>query len=265
MGGRRRRNPEPDSNVPPPIVFFVDLNEDDWESSQAAWRCSALRIPAIEVVELRRSDGEVCNEDRYEVDGSGHFVRWLGDTPPKAVTARMQVSQTLVTAHEAQAQENKTRRMGHIMSIVVASITAAGTYLAARGPAVATAQAAGAPTAAAVPLAAPSASSPTTRRKLEANVSFSTSGRAYQASYVSPTKPWIEQVALGYKPGAFTLSLFEDVAELECTCATTTHSSPSPAYVCATEARGPREILVQTTFNQRPSNEPFRIRCQARL
>jgi len=263
MGGRRRRNQESDSSVPLPIVFFVDLNEDNWEASQAAWRCSALRIPAIEMVDLRRSNGEVCNEERYDVDPLGHLVRWLGDVPPKAVTARMQVSQILVTAREAEAQKEKTRRMGHVTSVVVALIAAVGTYLAAREPAVATAKAASASTVAALPQ--PSSPPTQTAQKLEANVAYSTSARAYQASYVAPGKPWIEQVALGYKPGAFTLSLLQDLVEPECKCATTTHSSPSPAYVCSAEPHGPRELLVQTTFNQQPSNEPFRIRCQSKV
>src|SRR6186713_3151448 len=87
-----------------PIVFFVRLDENDRDDNQGAWSCSALRIPAVEVQELR-SQGKPLAASDYTVDAGAHLVRWVGSTPPSSVAVRLQVGQTLVTAQRAAAEK----------------------------------------------------------------------------------------------------------------------------------------------------------------
>jgi hypothetical protein len=118
-----------------PIIFFVRLDSDDWDDNQGAWRCSALRLPAVEVSELR-SQGNVLPSERYTVDTAANQIRWIGRDVPRMVSVRVTVSQALVTAEAAEDEKRnsatRVATIGALATVFAAGISGGATYYAKR-------------------------------------------------------------------------------------------------------------------------------------
>ena len=114
----------------PPIVFFVRLDNFDWAGEEGAWRCSALRIPAAQVTEIRHA-GEAVSPERYRVDGHAALIFWIGNDPLPSVAVRIQVSKTLVIAADASKASVRVAQIGGVTAIMAAAITGYSGYATA--------------------------------------------------------------------------------------------------------------------------------------
>ena len=116
--------------VEAPIVFYVRLDANDWEAAVGAWRCSALRIPAAHVGEIRNA-GQLVAPEQYRVDLQTSMIFWIGQGQPVSMAVRIEVSKTLITATDASQLGVRVAQFGALATITGAVITGYAGYATA--------------------------------------------------------------------------------------------------------------------------------------
>lgn len=91
-----------------PIVFFVRLDEVDWDEAIGAWRCPALRLPSAEAREMRHH-GSRIDSDKYKIDIGAHLIIWNGGAQerPSSMSIRLEIPARLLTIDQVKKKKEE--------------------------------------------------------------------------------------------------------------------------------------------------------------
>ncbi|MBE9062697.1 ARC6/PARC6 family protein [cf. Phormidesmis sp. LEGE 11477] len=115
------------------ISFKVRLTEDDWETDFKRWRCSALRIPRVEVKRINfGGSGETVLGNHYTLDKIDGFIEWddkrAGALPSsKDLAVLLRITEALSTKRDKDRWRNSAVAaaiIGAIATVLAAMINA---------------------------------------------------------------------------------------------------------------------------------------------